>query len=185
MERTNENPVARDDRVEGDQSRKNPPLNSEPRAPRQAASAWKRAATDTLLVLQARFPQCVARLHLSRRQPLKLGVHLDVIAALPELPVADIRRALKFYVGDIRYLQSCTEGKHRIDLDGKPAGIVTAEEAAHCKNSLDGILAKRQRRKPQSRPGSPPPAAPSKKLSLADLKAAAVRKRVSVAEGAP
>lgn len=164
----NENPVAGDDRAQGD-SRKSTPLNNRTKTPAQALSPWKRAATETLLTLRTKFPQCFARLDLSRRQPLKIGIHADIVAMAPELRPVDVGRALKFYAGHVRYLASCTEGTHRIDLAGQAVGIVTAAEAAHAAELLAKIKGGRQR---QARPNTPP------RLSLSDLKIAA-RKRAS------
>jgi sRNA-binding protein len=166
MECTNENPVARGDRAEGDQSRKNSPLNSEPQAPRQAPSAWKCAAAKTLCSLRAKFPDCFA----GSRQPLKLKVREDIIASAPEIDPVNVGRALKLYTSHVAYLSQVIEGADRIGIDGKPAGAVTEAEAKHAAE----LLAKRRKRKPQTAPASPP-----KKLSVADLKAAAARKRTA------
>lgn len=154
-------------------------LNKPPKSSRQVVF-------DTLAILRARFPNCFARPDRPRRQPLKIGIHLDIIAALPELPATDIARALRFYTGDIRYLKSCVEGRHRIGIDGQPTGTVTADEAEHCEKSLQGILAKRQKSRLQSQ--SPPDPAPDPaprstpeprpKLTLAALRAAATKRKL-------
>jgi sRNA-binding protein len=161
------------------------PLNKPPKPLPQAASAWKRAAIETQLILRARFPQCFSRLDLPRRQPLKLKIHLDIAAALPELPAVDIARALRFYCNDIRYRRDCTEGKIRFDLAGQPAGVVTADEARHCQKSVAGILAKRRKSRSSSQPSatlSPP--TPPPRLTLAALREAAAKRKLLETSGA-
>jgi sRNA-binding protein len=73
------------------------------------------------------------------------------------------------------------KGAWRLDLDGKPAGIVTADEEAHAQATLAGIRAKREARaataKPAAQPAIPQPA---QRLSLADLKAAALARKTGL-----
>jgi sRNA-binding protein len=173
MERTNENPVARDDRAKGDQSRKNPPLNSEPQAPRQAASAWKRTAIETLSSLRIKFPACFA----GSRQPLKLKIHIDIIAAAPAIDPANIGRALKLYTGHVGYLRACVEGRARIGLDSQPFGTVSASEAKHAADVLAKVKGKSQPPPALSSPLASTSAPP--RLTLATLKEAAKRKSTS------
>jgi sRNA-binding protein len=93
-----------------------------------------------------------------RRHPRKLGIHLDIQAALNGV------NALGAYCANQAYL-----GRTR---NGEPAGVVTAEEEAHAREMLAGIRAKKTATKAQ--------APPTKRLSLADLKAAALaRKRTT------
>jgi ProP effector len=99
---------------------------------------------------------------------LKVGIHRDILAAMPELSQADVSRALQFFVSRFGYLESCIEGSPRIDLNGDPAGVASAAEAANAQH----WLAKRRKVKPQAAPTAPP-----KKLSLVDLKAAAAARK--------
>jgi sRNA-binding protein len=159
--------------------KKEPPQNKAPESSRQVVF-------DTLAILRARFPNCFARPDRPRRQPLKLKIHLDIAAALPELPTANIARALRFYTGNIRYRRDCTEGKLRFDLDGKPAGIVTADEATHCQKSVAGILAQRQKRQPRSAPdpaADPVPDPAPKRLTLSALREAGAKRRLETSGG--
>lgn len=150
----------------------------------QAPSAWRLAAIETLLVLRTKFPQCFARLDLRSRAPIKVGINADIVAALPDLPAVDVGRALKFYVGQVSYLAHCTEGKSRVDLDGQPAGAVTASEAEHARNLL-ARLAKRQKQKPQAASTlAPTPPLTPKRLTLAALKEAAAKRRLLEVNGA-
>jgi sRNA-binding protein len=166
----------------------NKPQNKSPN-PLPQGLAWKKSAIQTIDIFRARVPRCFARHH---PIPLKIGIHLDIAAALPELPTTDIGRGLKFYVSRFVYLESCIEGATRIDLNGDPAGVVSAAEAANAQR----WLAKRRkgRTAPLLQPlmrracatsqacaiSSAPPASPPKKLTLDDLRAAA-RKRTAMA----
>jgi ProP effector len=141
----------------------------------QNQTGKRTAAINTLLMLRQRFPSAIARLDLPSRRPLKVGIRDDIAAAMPEIAAADIGLALKIYTGHSAYLGQCTEGAARIDLDGEAAGSVTMQQAAYAAELMAKIRRKR-------RPTSPPASmAPSKKISLSDLKAAA-RKRAAVAQ---
>ena len=65
-----------------------------------------------------------------RKRPLKIGIHRDLTAAIPEVPPKRLRAALGWYAGNWAYLKNMTAGAARIDLNGQSAGEVTAEEAA-------------------------------------------------------
>lgn len=70
-----------------------------------------------------------ATFNLDAPSPLKIGIHLDLLARHPDLDPATLRRALKRYCGRPRYqLALASEGAVRLDLDGQPAGEVTAEQ---------------------------------------------------------
>jgi ProP effector len=87
------------------------------------------AATIALLV--ERFPKTFFILE-SRRKPLKLKIHLDLQAAFGGAVTPDeLGAALRFYCGNEGYLRSTLKGAWRVDLDGNPASVVTADEQAH------------------------------------------------------
>jgi ProP effector len=58
-------------------------------------------------------------------QPLKIGIHNDVIARHPELRPSLIASALKVYTRSPGYLETLKAGSARIDLEGNPVGAVT------------------------------------------------------------
>jgi len=93
---------------------------------------------------------------------------------------------LGLYCSNEAYLGNTRKGAWRLDLDGNPAGTVTADEEAHAKATLAGIKAKKAARTatakaaaqpaiPRSEPRAGPQ--PPKRLSLADLKVAAIARR--------
>ncbi|WP_255611749.1 ProQ/FINO family protein [Marinobacterium arenosum] len=79
-------------------------------------------------------------------RPLKIGIQEDLIAD-EKVAKNKIKRALASYVRSLNYIRSIREGVERIDINGQPAGLVTAEEALHAKNKLRDI--NKQRRQQQ------------------------------------
>lgn len=61
-------------------------------------------------------------------QPLAIGIHKTIKARLPEIDEGALRTALKRYTASTKYLKAIANGKKRSDLDGNPAGEVTAEQ---------------------------------------------------------
>ena len=78
------------------------------------------------------------------------------------------------------YLGHTRKGAWRLDLDGKPAGIVTADEEAHAKATLAGIRAKKEVRTATAKAAAQPVISqPAKRLSLTDLKAAVLARKTA------
>jgi ProP effector len=117
-----------------------------------------------IALLAEAFPQCFAA-HAARRQPLKLGIHAD-IALAGVMTAREMKVALRYYTGNAAYLRSIRQGAPRVDLEGKPAGTVTAEDEQAAKAKL----AARHKPKLAARPKP-------RRLGLADLKAAAQRRK--------
>ena len=91
--------------------------------------------------LAERFPQTfVAEKHQPHR-PLKWGSPPTSPPVVRNLKRRVRGTALSVYTGRIAYLQSLVAGATRVDLDGNPAGEVTAEEAEYAAARLAEILA--------------------------------------------
>lgn len=79
--------------------------------------------------------------------PLKKGIKQDLVKRLSTLQdivtedKACMVKSLAYYVNTMAYHKSVVEGATRIDLDGNPMGVVSAEEA---KYSTDRQQAKQQ-----------------------------------------
>jgi ProP effector len=87
-------------------------------------------------LLQERWPACFAVLE-TRRRPLKIGIHNEILEALDgAITQAELRRALGCYTANSVYLQHMTAGATRVDLDGRQAGRVTREEAEYAVTAL-------------------------------------------------
>lgn len=123
----------------------------------------------------ALYPACLDPAH---PRPLKLGIHKDLFARhrpgaepapaapLPPPPAGSgaavrwrlrrhIRRLLAWHCAQPRYLQQLVAGATRIDVEGKPAGEVTAAEAAYAAAVLSGARPPRPSPPPDDTP--PPP----------------------------
>ena len=76
--------------------------------------------------------------------PLKIGIHKDLLARHPDLNARVLRHALAWLCERPRYQYAVRkEGAVRIDLDGQPAGEVTAEQAGIAKSKLTAWKAKK------------------------------------------
>src|SRR5215472_2475401 len=141
------------------------------------------------------YPSCFRQ----PRQPLKIGIHNDIVARHPELRPSLIARALETYTRSLGYLETLTAGAARIDLEGNPVGTVTAAdqedakrkiakaakraaaEAIHGKEAGQPAAtpveerARQQNPIPEAKSRQPAPAEPP--LGLAGLKAAAQARR--------
>jgi ProP effector len=163
---------------------------------------------DALIaMLVEQFPRAFFAYQL-RRRPLKIGVFHDLTAALGDsIDRRMLRTALHYYVQNIGYLIAQKAGADRIDLDGNPSGTVTADEAENARQRLAAIAARRKpkveaekpttaarmaQEKPEeakatvAKSAEKPPAGnavgkpgPSQRLSLADLKAAALKRKAA------
>src|SRR5262249_17476980 len=105
----------------------------------------------------------------------------------------ELIRALAMYCSSEGYLERVLTGAWRVDLEGKPAGAVSADDEKHAKAKQAGIRTRREAvmaavtQAAASRAQGPELAAKAdpglgpRRLSLADLREAARRRR----EGAP
>jgi ProP effector len=128
-------------------------------------------------------------------QPLKIGIHNDVIARHPEVRRSLIASALKTYTRSLGYLETLKAGSARIDLEGNPVGTVTdadeedakrkiaAAEAIEDRNAASQPPAKpvadragQQNPIPEAKSQESAPAGPPR-LGLVGLKAAAQARR--------
>jgi len=136
---------------------------------------------EVLRFLCSRFPKTFFAYQVKRR-PLKLGIHRELETILGETVDRKlIHRTLRTYVSNYCYLRSQKIGAERIDLNGNPAGVVTAEEAENAKKSLAGINAKRKQKRLALKEKKPEP----RRDGLAALReAAAARRRQAAAGGA-
>ena len=78
------------------------------------------------------YPSCFRQ----PRQPLKIGIHNDIVARHPELRPSLIARALETYTRSLGYLETLTAGAARIDLEGNPVGTVTAADQEDAKRKI-------------------------------------------------
>jgi ProP effector len=120
------------------------------------------------------------------RRPLKIGIHNDLRTALGgALTDAELSRALRVYVSKRVYRNKLVTEAVRIDLNGEPAGTVSAEHARAALPKPKPNDSNRSASRPAvSAPPAPPPSRPAiaaavKRMSLADLREAAQRRKAS------
>jgi ProP effector len=63
-------------------------------------------------------------------RPLAIGIHKTLKARQPELADGALRLALRLHTTATKYLKAVANGSQRFDLDGNPAGEITAEQKA-------------------------------------------------------
>jgi hypothetical protein len=153
------------------------PLHTEPLPNAQAVARRMEPAVEAALALLCElFPKTFVR-HEARRRPLKIGIRDDLRAALDgAITDAELRRALQVYCSNKVYRSRLSAGATRIDLNGQPAGTVSAEHALAPAKPTPKAKPKAARDDPS------PPMPPPKRLSLQDLREAAQQRK---AGGAP
>jgi ProP effector len=102
----------------------------------------QRAKADAnIVLLEKLWPKCFA-VYEKRRQPLKIGIRDDIVAQLQKngrkVNADALAITLRRYVNNYAYLRKVKTGAGRIDLNGKAAGTVTAEQAADAARRLAG-----------------------------------------------
>jgi ProP effector len=93
---------------------------------------------------------------------LKVGIAAAIPARCPALEWGVLKMALTAYTGRVMYLRGLVVGAARVDLDGNPAGEVTARDAEYAAAKLAKILASRDTaavaaKKPVTKPPAPTP----------------------------
>jgi ProP effector len=107
-----------------------PPSPAPRSSPAAQRKAIQRRALKTCRKLAKRFPQCFSDTG-QAKQPLKVGITADVIAAAPDIHPNDIANAISDYCAGQSYHAAMTEGAHRIDINGDVAGTVNRRAAAY------------------------------------------------------
>ncbi|MBE2225405.1 MAG: hypothetical protein IAF02_27970 [Anaerolineae bacterium] len=95
-------------------------------------------------------------------KPLAIGIHHAILACHPELDLSGLKRALTLRCAWFQYLKALTQpGAVRYDLDGQPAGEVTAEQVEIARTRLaEWKAAKKAKAKAKKPPKPPAPAVP-------------------------
>jgi ProP effector len=97
------------------------------------------AVHATIELLAATWPRCFA-IKFRDRKPLKVGIANDVAAAATRaITAAELDAAFALYTRQAGYLKVLKEGAVRVDLEGAPAGTVTAEQAAMARRHIEKL----------------------------------------------
>jgi ProP effector len=152
---------------------------------------WHQDIDAILELLSERFRNCFFMFQ-QRRVPLKIGIADDIIAALGDaIDRKLLGQALHVYTNNLHYRMAQKQGAPRIDLDGNEVGTVSeadalsaAKEVILRKTALRAAhtpaqaVSKLMRAPASALPPPPPePPQPSKRAGLADLRAAAQRRK--------
>lgn len=94
---------------------------------------YQRDINPMRIELAKRFPKCFVLPGAygggkTRKKPLKIGISQDVISLCPDLNPDLIRVAIADYCSGEKYMKCTIPGKHRVDLQGFPVGIVTESD---------------------------------------------------------
>lgn len=112
-----------------------------PPSPRQEAKVnkprpkWLDSALYGVELLKTYFPQCFKPAN--EVKPLKKGIKQDLVKFLSTMEAivtedkACMIKTLSYYVNTAAYHKCVLEGVTRIDLEGNPSGVVSAEEAKY------------------------------------------------------
>jgi ProP effector len=138
--------------------------------------------------LAALFPTSFTRDRCDPHRPLKIGIHRDILAH-GILTEDEANAALAMYTRRPMYQRALAAGGVRVDLDGNPAGEVTAEQVQAAERSVAGMEKNRARKakaaaeqraaaKAEANDATAPAPAP-KRLGLSELRAAALARRAA------
>ena len=117
-----------------------PTLPTDPADLAATAATGTTAAMDCAEQLRQRFPA----LFVGAAKPLKLRIQADIRERAPGVfSKADLSGFLRRHTGRTGYLIALTRATQRFDLDGAPAGEVTAE---HRQAALDELARRRELR---------------------------------------
>ncbi len=75
-------------------------------------------------------------------RPLAIRIDAAIHERFPEFSRKALRSALRLHTASTRYLKAVEKGETRFDLDGQPAGEVTAEQRSHAATQLKERFAK-------------------------------------------
>src|SRR6476661_2755066 len=103
----------------------------------------KQDIDTALALLTEAFPQTFVLEKYRPHQPLKVGIAADIPARCPAVERRVLSAALSAYARRVMYLRALVAGAARVDLDGNPAGEVTAGDAEFAATKLAEILASR------------------------------------------
>ena len=145
---------------------------------------------QTIELLCREFPACFVQFE-RRRRPLKVGIVDDIQARLGDQVDRELlRRALRFYVGNLHYRMAQQPGAPRIDLAGNACGTVSEADAISAAKDVARRAETKQQQmlrtppiEPEITPAivsAPPPAeSPKRPAGLSDLREAAKRRKAA------
>jgi hypothetical protein len=124
-------------------------LNQPNRRQREAQIRW-----DLLALFRQRWPQVFPE-DVRQCKPLAVGIHEEIVKALPEVKPWRIRQTIAFFQrgGEGAYWRAVLKGGPRYTLDGTPSGEVTGTDQEHAREQLAALGAWGKAQRP-ARPGT-------------------------------
>jgi sRNA-binding protein len=120
--------------------------SNSPAAPTAKARSYAEVKA-VLELLQEQWPKTIS-IYQANRRPLKVGIFEDILKELDGVVTADeLRNALRAYTANQFYLKAIKVGASRIDLDGKPSGVIDKDEAEHAVMKLKHVKYEEDRKK--------------------------------------
>lgn len=112
--------------------------------------------------LQKHFPQAFP-VNPAPKVPLKEGILKDAEQHLERLGITgdQLKQAIATWCRGTRYWAAMTENAPRLDLDGQPAGSVTASQAVYAKQQARRQRAQARREQAKAKAESASPAVPA------------------------
>ncbi|MEY4923334.1 MAG: chaperone ProQ [Pseudomonadota bacterium] len=103
------------------------------------------SSKEVIAFLAERFPLCFTVAGEAR--PLKIGIFQDLVERVhgeESLSKTQLRSALRLYTSGWRYLYGVKIGVERVDLDGKPCGVLEEQHVEHARKQLEEAKARVQ-----------------------------------------
>lgn len=101
--------------------------------PEQSPSADAKPRVDPRAMLKRLQAQSPA---FRDTKPLALRIDSSILERFSDFDRKNLRIALRMYTASTKYLKAVERGEQRFDLDGNPAGEVTAEQRQHAAETL-------------------------------------------------
>lgn len=109
-------------------------------SPEEAHRSRARLTTTFRQRLAELYPAVFAPQGKPPTAPLKIGIHIDLRARHRDLAsLATLAATMRRITREPAYLALLIEGAVRVDLDGNPAGIVTAQQAQIARDRLQHL----------------------------------------------
>jgi len=102
------------------------------------------SANDVIAKLAKRYPNCFVAEQWGPHKLFAIGIREALQSDGIALSERELCYVLKQYATRIMYLRAMVAGSTRVDLQGKPKGVVTREQAALAARSLENQLRARE-----------------------------------------
>ena len=147
-------------RAEKEQAKAESAKHQQRKSSPQAKPREQDPAVEAIWRLQKHFPLAFP-VNPAPKVPLKEGILKDAEQHLQQLGITieQLKLGIATWCRGVRYWASMVENAPRLDLNGQPAGIVTAAQALHAKQQAARQRSQDRRARAKSKAKASPPAA--------------------------